>query len=325
MEGIDLLQNLNEQKKALFKAVKAQEEALDEKLFTFFKTISEYDGLEMMPLQCTIRRPWSLAERNNIFEVQLTIRFYDETGAKWPSGQPRSDFGSDILFYIYDDHIKMNYGNCGEYTNKNKGQMTRAFLIPKLWENEDTICSIAKASININDYDELQEVRMKIDRINDDIKKAERERKRKEVLLKILSAKFICKRRKHEIYHYDEEAHKYITDGYEWIYYDHEQINKVTDKNVLTTDLYWHDNHRRDLNQIISDVAGGYLFLQDEKIDKEPIPEEVPAKQAGAPSPPRKKVYIMKRYYELCITHIDGINQDMLNLEYAEDILRETF
>ena len=138
MEGIDLLQNLNEQRKVLFEAVKAQEDALNEKLFTFFKTISEYDGLEMMPLQCDIRKPWSLNEQKNMFEVQLTIHFFDETGAKWPSGQPKSDFGSDISLYIFDDHIKMNYGTCGDYTSKDKGQMTRAFLVAKLWENEDT-------------------------------------------------------------------------------------------------------------------------------------------------------------------------------------------
>lgn len=289
MEGIDLLQNLNEQRKVLFDAVKAQEEALNEKLFTFFKTISEYDGLEMMPLQCDIRKPWSLNEKDNLFEVQLTIRFFDETGALWPSGQPKSDFGSDISLYIFDDHIKMNYGTCGDYTSKDKGQMTRAFLVAKLWENEDTICSIAKATINMNDYDELSQVRRQIDRINDDIKTAQRERERKETLLKIHSAKFICKRRKHEIYHYDQETDKYITDGYEWVYYDHEQIKKVTDSNVLTVDEYYHDNHRRNLNQIISDVRGGYLFLQDEMIDKEPIPEEVPAEQAGAPTPPKSR------------------------------------
>ena len=279
MEGIDLLQNLNEQRKVLFDAVKTQEEALNEKLFTFFKTISEYDGLEMMPLQCDIHRPWPLNEENNLFEVQLTIRFFDENGAKWPSGQPKSDFGSDISLYIFDDHIKMNYGTCGDYTSKDKGQMTRAFLVAKLWENEDAICSIARASINMNDYDELSKVSRQIDRINDDIKTAQREREREEILMKIRRAKFICKRRKQEINgRWDEEKREYVNDGYEYVYHSFEKIKKVTDSNVLTVDEYYHDNHRRNLSQIISDVRGGYLFLQDEKIDKEPIPEEVPAK-----------------------------------------------
>lgn len=278
MEGIDLLQNLNEQRKVLFDAVRAQKESLNEKLFTFFKTISEYDGLEMMPLQCDIRRPLSLNEESNFFEVQLTIRFFDATGAKWASGEPKSDFGSDILLYIYDDHIKMNYGTCGDYTRKDKGQMTRAFLVAKLWENEDTICSIAKASININYYDELRQVCRQISRINDDIKAAQREREREEILRKIRRAKFICKRRKQAINErWDEEKHEYVNDGYEYVYHSFEKINKVTEKTVLSTDEYWHDNHRRNLNQIISDVRGGYLFLQEERIDREPVPQEVPA------------------------------------------------
>lgn len=279
MEGIDLLQNLNEQRKHLFEAVKAQEDALNEKLFTFFKTISEYDGLEMMPLDCDIRRPWSSAEQNNMFEVLLTIRFFDETGAKWPSGQPKSDFGSDISLYIFDDHIKMNYGTCGDYTRKDKGQMSRAMLVCKLWENEDTICSIARASINMNDYDELEKVRLQIGRINDNIKRAQRQREAEETLSKIRSAKFICKRRKQKINErWDEEKGEYVNDGYEYFYHSFEKINKVTEKNVLTTDEYSHENHRRNLEEIISDIRGGYLFLQDEKIYKEPIlPDEVPA------------------------------------------------
>ena len=41
MEGIDLLQNLKDQHKVLFDTVKAQEELLAEKLYTFFQTIGE--------------------------------------------------------------------------------------------------------------------------------------------------------------------------------------------------------------------------------------------------------------------------------------------
>lgn len=277
MEGIDLLQNLNEQRKVLLDAVKAQEETLNEKLFIFFKSISEYDGLEMMPLQCDIRRPWSLQEEDNLFEVELTIRFFDENGELWPSGQPKSNFGSDISLYIYDDHIKMNYGTCGDYTSKNKGQMSRAMLVYNLWRYEQEICSIARATINMNDYDELQNVKVQIDRIDDDIRIAQIARERQETLNKLKNAKYICKKRKHEIYHYDDETDKYITDGYKWVYYNHEQIKKITDSNVLTTDVNWHDNHRRNLTQTILDIRGGYLFLQDEKIDEELIAEEVPA------------------------------------------------
>ena len=273
METINLLQKLNEERTVLADAIKAQEEALDEKLFTFFKTISEYDGLEMMPLQCDIRKPWSYEDENSSFEVQLTIRFFDESGAKWPSGQPKSDFGSDISLYIFDDHIKMNYGTCGDYTSKDKGQMTRAFLVAKLWENEDTICSIAKASINMNDYDELLNIRRQIDRIEDDIKKAQIERERKETLEKIRKAKFICKRRKADDGHWDEN-NKYIVTREFYVYQSFEKIKKVTDKSVLTIDEYWHDNHRRDLNSIINDVKNGYLFLQTERIDTEDIPME---------------------------------------------------
>lgn len=280
MEGIDLLQNLTEQRSRLIEAMKAQEEALNEKLFAFFKLINGYDGLEMMPLDCDIRRPWSLAEQNNLFEVLLTIRFFDESGAKWPNGQPKSDFGSDISLYIFDDHIKMNYGTCGDYTSKDKGQMSRAMLVCKLWENEDTICAIARALININYYDELEKVLTQINHINNNIKRAQRQREAEETLSKIRLAKFICKRRKQKINErWDEEKREYVNDGYEYFYHSFEKINKVTEKSVLTTDEYFNENHRRNLEEIISDIRGGYLFLQDEKIYKEPIlPDEVPAK-----------------------------------------------
>lgn len=292
MEGIDLLQNLTEQRKVLFEAVKAQEKALNEKLFTFFKTISEYDGLEMMPLQCDITTPW---RKQGAFEVYLNIKYYNEKGETWEDGSIKADFGSGIDLYIFEDHIEMNYGTCGTYSKTDKGQMSRAMFIPKLWENEDTICSIAKETINMNDYDELQQISRQIDRINDDIKTAQRERERKEILQKIRRAKFICKRRKQEINgRWDEEKREYVNDGYEYVYHSFEEIKKVTDSNVLTVDEYYHDNHRRNLSQIISDVRGGYLFLQDEKIDKEPIPEEVPAKQAGAPTPPKSGYKLLR-------------------------------
>lgn len=273
METINLLQKLNEERKVLADTVKAQEEALGEKLFTFFKTISEYNGLEMMPLDCDIRKPWCLDEEKNIFEVQLAIRFFNEKGELWPSGQPKADFGSDISLYIFDDHIKMNYGTCGDYTRKNKGQMTRALLVPKLWENEDTICSIAKASINMNDYDELMKVRMQIDRIENDIKTAQREREREETLEKIRKAKFICKRRKADDGHWDDKGH-YFVDRRFYVYHSFEKIKKVTDKSVLTTDEYWRNNHRHDLNLIINGILQGSLFLQTERIDTEDIPME---------------------------------------------------
>lgn len=270
MEQIDLLQSLKDQRSALLKSLKGQEKVLGEKLFEFISKISDYDGLKMMPMYCTIRTPSIFNKKDSPFEVQTEIRFFNEKGEVWDNGQPKSDFGSDITLNIFANHIELNYGTCGYYTKENKGQMTRVFLVVKLWENEETICSIAKGVVNIKDYEDLLDVRCKINDINIDIENAEREKERKEILSKIYSAKYICKRTKEFDCQLDKDGN-YIRDNYKWHYYCYEEIKKVTDKNLLTYSSYFKTHHRHNLEKIISDIKLGTIFLRDEVIDYEPI------------------------------------------------------
>lgn len=274
METLDLLQNLVKERDELIKVVDAQEETLQSKLYDLFTSLSEYEGLTMMPLACNIERPWNLSKKNtSSFEVTTSVEFYNENGDKWPSGQIKADFGSDISLYIYEDHIEMNYGTCGQYSSKDKGQMSRAMFVPELWKHESQICSICKSIININDYDHLLQVRHQISTIENDIKQAERDREKQEIIDKIKKAKFICKRRIADDGYWDDN-NKYIVKKKFYVYHSFETIKKVTDKSVITIDEYWRDNHRHDLNSIVADIREGVLFLQTERIATEDIPSE---------------------------------------------------
>lgn len=273
MEGIERLNKLLEEKNDLLGKVKDQHSRLDKELTTFIKSINEYDGLELDDIHCDIRRAWSRNHKG--IEVRFYIYFKEADKERIAKGYTH-DFGSNIGVSVYDDGIEMNYGTCGDYTSKDIGQMSRAMLIPKLWENEMIIVNKCKRMVNLNELDTLDKVNCEISQINWDIKKAEDDRIRNEILFKLRKSQYICKRRKIEDYHWDENDN-YVTDGYSWVYNSHEKITKITDKSIMTMDDFWHDNHRRNLHDTITQIKNGELFLQTEKIEKEPVIEEVPA------------------------------------------------
>ena len=279
MEGIDLLQQLTKRKAELSAAEENRQNILNEKLFSFINSINDYNGLKMMPLSCSLRKPWSFKDDVSTFDVRLVIQFYNEEGKTYDDGTIRPDFGSDITVDIFDNYIELNYGCCGSYTSKNKGQLTRIMLIAKLWQNEEEICKIARDNINIKEYDELTDVCNAIDRINNDIKFAQRERERAKIILQIKQGKYLAKAKTQSIngrFEKNEDGtdEHFVCDGKERIYYSFEEIKNVTDKTVMTIDDYWHDNHRRNIDQVIYDIKNGSLVVLREKIDKEPLPEE---------------------------------------------------
>lgn len=275
MEGIDLVQNLQNERKRLFESVDGQKKALADKLLTLFNTIKD-DNLELLPLYIDLSRPWRPKDEDqSSFEVTTTIRYKNIKGETWKDGTPRDEFGCDISLYIYEFGIEMNYGTTGTYSRNDLGQVARAKLVCKLWENEDTIVSIAKATLNMVDYGELQEVNRQLDQIDRDIKTAERKAKEDEIVRKLKKGTFLAKRKKRAINErWDSEQGEWVNDGYEYIYHSFENIKKITDTNVLTQDTQWLDNHRRNLQQVIYSIMAGELFILTEKIEKEPIPEE---------------------------------------------------
>ena len=285
MEGIDLLQNLQNEHERLCKEVCRQQDELAEKLNTLFSNIYDYDGLKLMPCKCTISRYWHYSndsdDKKSAFTVNTGVSFYDKDGRTYNDGSPREEFGASISLKIYEYGIRMSYGSCGEYGRDDKGQVSRAMMAAKLWENEDVIVAMAKATINMVDYDEMVTARRKIDQINSDIKEAERLRERAKTLSQIRKAKYICKRKINEVLKKDEngdyvqdENYNFIVEKKVYTYYNRQEITKITESNVLTKDSYWGDKHRLNLDSVINDVQRGSLFLQTESIEEEEVPKE---------------------------------------------------
>lgn len=279
MEGIDLLQNLQNEHERLNKECKRQEDELSEKFSNLFATIYDYNGLKIKPINPDVRN-YSLHNRNDDYkwEVYFTINFLTEDEGRIKKGFDY-EFGCSIDVTINDGGLDLNYGTCGHYTRHDKGLMSRAMFIPKLWENEDAMVAICKATLNMNDYEERYNVYRKIEQINRDIKKAEEARKRNEILAQLRKAKYICNRREDEVLKKDEngnyvedEHYNYVVEKRVYKYYNHEEIKKITDRNVLTTDTCYKDNHRRNIDEVISKIQRGNLFLQTELTYQEDIP-----------------------------------------------------
>lgn len=75
MEGLDLVQNLQNERKRLFESVDGQKKALADKLLTLFNTIKD-DNLELLPLYIDLSTPWRAKdEEESSFEVTTTIRY----------------------------------------------------------------------------------------------------------------------------------------------------------------------------------------------------------------------------------------------------------
>ena len=269
MEGIELLESLKTKADDLHKKFAEMQTNLKTKLYNFFEAIKD-GGLAIVRRQIDIDSAWRMEDYGRTFEVHVRIEFETKDPERIAKGW-QTDFGSDISLSIYDDGLEMNYGTCGTYSHKDEGQITRVYFVTKLWDHEQDIVDLVKENIDMDLYKEMLDVDGEIYRINQDIKEAQRLRERQEVLNQIKRARYICKRRKDSEGHWDEND-KWVKDKDLYIYYNHEEIKKVTDSNVLTVDLYWHDSHRRNLEQVISDVKNGYVFLQNEKIDKEDIP-----------------------------------------------------
>jgi hypothetical protein len=278
MEGIDLLQNLKNEHERLCKECKRQEDELSEKFGNLFATIYDYKGLKLKKVYPSVRNYSLYRNDDYTWEVNFSINFLTEDEERIKKGFDY-EFGANIDVVINEGGLELNYGTCGHYNKNDKGQMSRAMFIPKLWENEDAMVAICKATLNMNDYEERNKVWRKIQDINLDIELAEEARKKNAILAQLRKAKYICNRRIDDVIKKDEngnyvedEHYNYVVEKQVYKYYNHEEIKKITDSNVLTVDTCYKDNHRRNIDEVISKIQRGNLFLQNELTYQEDIP-----------------------------------------------------
>ena len=279
MDNKELLERLNEEKEILSKLLKDKEAILSEKLHAFITSLMTYDGLKLLPIELSAKREYEINYKANttrlVKKVYVQIRFANEKGECYNDGNIKEEFGCGIDLYIYDTHITMNYGTKGNYSSKDKGLMTRAFLVPELWKNESTLATMMNKIIDMDVLTKYDKLRSEIYDLEVKIRKEEEDKEREEWLKKIKNAKYICDKRVQYVNErFDYNKMKFVNDGVQDVYTNHKTIKNITDKNIITIDNYGSIN-RLKLDKTIFYLKEGYYDLQSEFLKEGPVREEV--------------------------------------------------
>lgn len=257
--------------KRLLEECNGQRNEIGNKLKFFFTTMSEGVPLELLPIYPWIPT-WGVTDTS--FKIDIELRFKAYKKERIEKGF-ENDFGSEITLHIDEEKIQINRGCIGTYGKDDLGQISRDMLIPKIWENEETIIAICKNAIDPKVFIAYNEAQSELTRIEDAIKKAEDAKETLKILEQIRSSKYLCDRNLHEINRrWDDEKQDVVCDGKEYCYFNYQEIIKITDKTLITNDVRTHDKHVYKLPSIIGDIKYGRLFLRNDIVRTERIVEE---------------------------------------------------
>ena len=252
-----------------FTAFKEDEAKIGEVLNNFLKPLTWDKGLEL--LECHPRIGYG--SYNEQWRIDTTLYFKTKDEGRAERGY-NWDFGSDINMYIHADHLELNCGTIGSYTKKDLGQISRVYLIFKLWENENELLERINDNLNINNRTAFENLNIEINDIQWELDHRKQEREKKDILERIKKAKYIanCKKDYLEM-EWDPEKAEYIRKDPIIRYSYIERIEKITEKNVITFDDYWKEKHLNNIDQVVYNIKTGKVALLDEKKEYDLIEE----------------------------------------------------
>lgn len=265
------LEQLKEQESVLSENYKSQRRRATIKLYDILKDLNN-GPCELLipdPVQNPVNidtRYWSYDSEDD-WEVREEIRF-----KAWKNDERGYDFGSDIDIYITKDDIKINHGSCGTWGLEEKGQWSRILLIKAIFDHQGDIIREMSQIVNLDKIKELYKVRNEISKINEEIRKEALAKETEEVrsLLFKSVGKYLATKGRHWCWPKDGEAEGH----YEYHYYNHEKIEGITQKSVLTSEASYNwVQHRHKLDSIIYDLRNHNLYIVD-NINVEPDPVE---------------------------------------------------
>lgn len=260
MKGIERLEELQNKYIEVFEKWSAQKEKVTQVLYKILNDLN-LGPAPLLPLRefefvSIDRDNW--LEPNQKWKVRKEIYFVNQD----PTRDREYDFGSSFSLYITNEHITVNHGSCGEWGLSDKGQWSRLILMKAIFDHEQDIIDTLNPLIDYSVREELHDISNSIDEINRAIERAQVEKEEAEVKKNIKLNKYICIKKK------DWETNKFIFVG-------HEQIIKITEKTVTTSDP-WGCHRRYKINQLIFKLRVKTLYIVDNK-DVTP-PEESDSK-----------------------------------------------
>ena len=230
-------------------------------LYDFLKPLTWDKGLELLELHPRINHDY---DKEN-WKVDVSIYFKSNDEGRVSRGYDY-DFGSDINLYIRKNGIEMNYGTCGSYTNKNLGQLSRVYLVFKIWENEKELLARVNDVINLNNLIAFEDLNKEANDIQWVLNRRKEERERKDIVDKIKKAKYLAVCRKDYLNCiWDSEKGTYKNETPIYRYTNVVKIDKITEKNVITIDNYWKERHMNNLEQVIHNIKCKTMALLDER------------------------------------------------------------
>lgn len=255
MNGIEKLEILKKRHEELYDLWYAQKKAVTDKLYEILNNLS----LGPAPLLPLREHEVVSIERDRYYhpetdwKVRKEIYFVNQD----PTRDRDYDFGSTFTLNISNQHITINHGSCGEWGLDDKGQWSRLILMKAIFDHEQDIIDAINPLIDYSVREELSDVSSSIDEINRAIERAQREKEEAAIKATIKVNKYICIKKK------DWSTNKYR-------YVGHEQITKISEKTITTTDP-WGCNRRYKIDEIVYKLRSQQLYVVD---DKEVTPPE---------------------------------------------------
>ena len=180
------------------------------------------------------------------------------------------DFGSSFDLYITNLGITLNHGSCGSWGKDDKGQLSRLHLMSDIFDNEENIIQTLDPLIDFTDYKQYCDARSALDQINRAIAEAKRRQEEAELLKDVVPGKYFANIGNTWKYGKDENGKETVKRVK--YYYNFEKIDKITDKNFLTSDDYGY-HYRRDRSSYIFRIKNKSIHVVDSK-DAVPPEEE---------------------------------------------------
>lgn len=252
-----------------------QEKAVTEKLFSLLNELNE-GGVPLRPLgaQETVRiEPYGdFREKGVRWRLSKEIEFSAWIKEDIEKGR-RYDFGSSFSLYISSFKLSLNHGTCGTWDKSDRGQLSRLYLMTRLFENEDRIISELDAIINPQIIRDYYTASSEYSNLQDKIRDDQRKKEEEAILASIKPGMYFASVGVRWVYNQEtgQNEEKYH-------YYSWEKINKITEKNFLTTDRYDY-NYRRPIYHILNNLKYHYIFLINDPND--PVTEEHIALRKG--------------------------------------------
>ena len=255
------LQQLIDNRNATYELFHNNEVATANAIIDFIKMHCTPEGVEpLIHLEHD-----SYCERKNGITFSGSVEFITDDPERIAKGW-NTDFGSDFDIKISENYgIEINKGTIGSYTLKDKYQVARDRMLAMIWDNHSIIVDIMARTFQIDLYNKFYEADRAVNRAEDDIKKAEEERKNNEALLKLKKAKYLCTHHVMDKYENDDYwTHNVI--GKRHTYADLFIIDKVTDQSVLGRyEMYKWRNKRLELSNVIYQIRTGKLLAFEER------------------------------------------------------------